>query len=522
MSLLPVGPLGGAQLNQIANAIRLNGASSYLTRTNVASPTNANIWTLSVWIKEVILTPSTSQRILYITAGGGAGLAIYVGGNGLRLISDGSGLLTTTQVFRDFTGHFHFLFSYNSGAWTLEVNGVSVATGTNTIAGINAASTVQSFGGASSGDYLNGYFSNLCFVDGQALTSSSFGYTDINGQWRSNTKQQLQAVVASGNNSGLWTFEDGTSTTTLGYDYSGKSNNLSLTGLVRNGSWEDCWVYDTPTNNYPTMNPLAKSLNMGTIGNGALTNSTAVAEGNMYATMALPTSGKYYWEVLNTGGNLMFGLCNYLATDGYAWASGTAGIFYYTNGAIYLNGGVVASYSAAALGDVIGILADVDAGTVSFYKNGTLMGTRSRTCAGMLPAVSDGTSGAGYTYSINFGQIPVSGVGYDATAKGQFKYAVPSGAKALCTANIPDGTVTTSGTFTGNALADGPFVWCNGTPTGLTINGNAVTFGTHADKLAGGFKVKSAAAGYNASGSNTFSVTSNSGVFRYNDAEVNP
>ena len=109
----------------------------------------------------------------------------------------------------------------------------------------------------------------------------------------------------------------------------------------------------------------------------------------------------------------------------------------------------------------------------------------------------------------NFGQRP-------------FNNAPPTGFVALNTNNIPTGTVTLTGTFTGNANADGTFVWLNGTPTALTINGNAVVWGTHADKLANGFKVRTAAATHNAAGSNTYVVTTAGNVFREQLAQTNP
>jgi hypothetical protein len=84
------------------------------------------------------------------------------------------------------------------------------------------------------------------------------------------------------------------------------------------------------------------------------------------------------------------------------------------------------------------------------------------------------------------------------------------------------GTVTTSGSFTGNADANGPFVFLNGVPTAMTINGNAITFGTHADKLANGFKVRSSSSSYNASGSNTYSVSTTGEVLKYEVAQPNP
>ena len=96
----------------------------------------------------------------------------------------------------------------------------------------------------------------------------------------------------------------------------------------------------------------------------------------------------------------------------------------------------------------------------------------------------------------------------------------------LCQANLDAaGTVTVSGTFTGNASADGPCVWMNGVPKTLTINSNAVTFGTDADKLATGFKVRTSSASYNTAGSNTWTATIDSdlqNIFKYNNAEGNP
>jgi hypothetical protein len=113
---------------------------------------------------------------------------------------------------------------------------------------------------------------------------------------------------------------------------------------------------------------------------------------------------------------------------------------------------------------------------------------------------------------VNFGQRP-------------FSYTPPTGFKALNTANLASTAVSTSGTFTGNASADGPFVWTNGNPATLTINGNAVTFGTHADKTAGGFKLRSSSSSYNASGSNTWTATAGKRfvqVKKPNNAQVNP
>lgn len=114
----------------------------------------------------------------------------------------------------------------------------------------------------------------------------------------------------------------------------------------------------------------------------------------------------------------------------------------------------------------------------------------------------------------NFGQRPWQSTG------------PTGGQKALHTGNLTNTTPITSGSFTGNVSADGPPIWCNGTPETLTINGNAVTWGTHADKTAGGFKLRTSSASYNSSGSNTWTATylspSSKSAFKYQLAKANP
>ena len=91
----------------------------------------------------------------------------------------------------------------------------------------------------------------------------------------------------------------------------------------------------------------------------------------------------------------------------------------------------------------------------------------------------------------------------------------------MCQANMRDfEPITTSGSFTGNASTNGPCVDIGGTPGSLTINGNAVTWGTHAYKTSYGFKVISSAATYNAAGTNTFVVTSPGATRRFSIAQT--
>jgi len=155
---------------------------------------------------------------------------------------------------------------------------------------------------------------------------------------------------------------------------------------------------------------------------------------------------------------------------------------------------------------------DADVGTLVFYKNGTGQGIAftGLTNGPYFPSHGDGSGSAGTQVAYNFGQRP-------------FYYGIPNGFKSLCQANLADNeTITTGGTFTGNLNADGPYIDLKGTPTAMTINGNAVTFGTHADKTAFGFKLRTASSSYNNTGSNTYSITSTGPKRKYALAKANP
>jgi hypothetical protein len=173
------------------------------------------------------------------------------------------------------------------------------------------------------------------------------------------------------------------------------------------------------------------------------------------------------------------------------------------------NGSYLSATPTFTYGDVIGIAYDADAGTVTFYKNNTAQ----------TPVVTGVTGTYAPAFSINYYTAPTLNVNF---GQQPFSYTPPTGFVRLNAYNISAGTITTSGSFTGNALADGPFIWLNGTPTAMTINGNAVTFGTHADKLANGFKVRTTSTSYNSTGSNTYSVSTTDAQFKYEIAQGNP
>ena len=490
-------------ISPISNSLRLrSAASAYLSRT-FGAPTDNKKWTWRGMVKRGAI--SSANTFVLFNAGNIGTNEVVLGfyNDTLYCYQVSSSTVTlnkiSSTVYRDPSAWYDVVFVYDSANATAEdrfkayINGVRVtAWGTNTNLPLNQASLANSAIRNSIGiaEYtsrypFDGYLSRVCFVDGQALDPSYFGYTDTaTGQWVSRTPSAINSLVGSwGKNGDLWDFDNGTSLTTLGYGkYNSVNwtlNNISITAGVTYD-----WMTDTPTNNYAVLNPLDKVTT--SVLAGANLETTSVAAQASIGSIGVD-SGKWYWEF------------KYSA----ATASQSVGV--------YKTSATTATITATT--NVIGVRFDVGAGTLDYTVDGTNYTSISTglTSGPYFPYASSATNAKNIYF--NAGQRP-------------FTYTPPTGYKALCTANLTSDTVTTSGTFTGNANADGPFVWCNGTPETLTINSNAVTFGTHADKLANGFKLRTASASYNTAGSNTWTATvlspSSKSAFRNQRAKGNP
>jgi hypothetical protein len=269
-------------------------------------------------------------------------------------------------------------------------------------------------------------------------------------------------------------------------------------------------MVDTPTQNYATLNPLFPTVGgfgfTPTEANLRLTLSTGANAFYGEKGMQVPSTGKWYWDCTvvtrdpAAGAWILLGIiASNLDLAVNTWLGSYNGGYDYANtGNKEANTSSVAYGATYTNGDVIGVAFDVDAATLTFYKNGVSQGlafSSVTTASGFCPAFQIYRSaGTAQDIAPNFGQRP-------------FTYTPPTGFKALCTANEAITAPTASGTFAGTLNADGPFVWIGGVPSTLTINSNAVTFGTHADKTAGGFKLRTASASYNNTGSNTWSAT---------------
>ena len=462
---------GAAAAYQIERSLRFNSSdSAYLSRTP-ASAGNRKTWTWAGWVKRSAaqqtyqsLFTTTSNNFIFRFENDALTYYDYNG-------SSFNSTLQTAAVYRDYSAWMHVVFAYDSTNATsterirLYVNGSRItqfASGTYSV--VYPSSNADSYcnnnvehriGGESqfSSRLFNGYLADIHFIDGQALTPSSF--TEVSA-----TTGQLVPKAYSGSfgTNGFWLkFSDNSAATatTLGKDYSGNSNNWTPNNLsVTAGAGNDS-LTDTPTSygtdtgaggevrgNYCTWNPVAKSSTASTFTNGNLDITTpSSGGGNVFGTFALPSSGKWYWEVLYISGNTaMIGISPYSPTANNQTVTGA--IFYYTDGRKFISGTGTTYGASYTTNDVIGIAVDVDAGTITFYKNGASQGAISGTVSELFPSLTDGSGAAGDSFATNFGQRP-------------FAYPV-SGFKALCDTNLPAPVVAKPSTafdvklYTGN------------------------------------------------------------------------
>ena len=471
---------------EVSRSLRFNSAdTAYLNRTP-ASASNRKTWTWSGWVKR------SKLGVAYTFLFGVSNSASNASWNGLTFGSNGvadtlgfqqwtSTYRTTTQVFRDAGGWLHIVCALDTTQATsadrvkLYVNGSQItAFSTSTDPTQNSDLVINSDVLHSLGRDIqqsvnfDGYMTEINFVDGQALEPSSFGETDADtGVW--NPKAYTGTY---GTNGFYLKFADnsGTTSTTLGKDSSGNSNNwtpnnFSVTAGVGNDSLVDSPTsYGTDTGaggevrgNYATMNPLRPA----SYGAAILTNGSLNAAQNTTAYVSSTStigvsSGKWYWEVTCgvAGFVTSIGITSNLAANGFTTGMAT----YHYDGTKYI-GATNSAYGAAYTNnDVIGFALDLDAGTLVCYKNGASQGT-----------LTSGLSGTYYAYTIlygsnnvnfNFGQRP-------------FAYTAPSGFKALCTQNLS--TVNSIGQ-TSSTLASKYFNPILYTGTGATLGVTGVGF----------------------------------------------
>ena len=465
LQLINTFPSGGFA---VKNSLRFrSSASAYLSKTFGSG--NTTTWTWSCWYKRGAL--ASSNVFISASNGGGSGgywcQAILNSSDQLEFIvfSGGVGSISgrkiTNAVYRDPSAWYNITFVFNTTASNAEdrmqiwVNGSRITSwATNTLISqnfsgyINDSSYTHEIGAlyySPNVNFLDGYMAEINFIDGQALTPSSFGAFDAtSGVW-----QPVRYSGTYGTNGFYLKFSDTTSTTTLCYDYSGNGNNWTPNNIsLTSGSTYDSML-DSPTNydnggtgvgNYCTLNPLYMiSPSIFGAGYSTLSNANLTSTGDNTTSAGTfgVSSGKWYFEIVRTSGN----------------AGDTNGVGFYLSGqnieAIYRDNGqfryagTQTSYGASwdSNNITIGVALDLDSTSITFYKDGVSQGVaKNNLPAGVwIPFIYNRLTS---TIQANFGQRP-------------FAYTPPSGYKALNTQNLPAASIVNGASFMAATLYTG-------------------------------------------------------------------
>ena len=434
----------------IANSLRLReSATASLSRTP-SSSSNRTTWTWSGWVKLGNLSGGTSGYQRLFSAG--SQTEVYLFNNQLALAADSATTsVRTSAVYRDPSAWYHFVAAFDTNNATatdrmrLYINGQRCTAFANNVSpSLGYSGDINSTNAHALGrrpgfndSYLDGYLSEVNFIDGQALDPSYFGVTNSDGVWTPKAY-----TGAYGTNGFYLKFNDGSNLTNLCLDRSGNGNNWTATNVSLTAGATYDWMVDTPTNNYGVVSPLAIGAD-ATISNANLSVSygTSATVGTTVGSFGMP-SGKWYWEVTVTAsslaaGTMFIGVVN-VSNPTQAGAQpgiNANGWSYYGNLAIKKNNDTNTAYGATfgTVGDVIGVALDADSGTLEFFKNGTSQGvafTGMPITSPFFAAFGDGSVGNTFTLACNFGQQP-----YTYTNAGVNRPA--STFKALCTSNLP-------------------------------------------------------------------------------------
>ena len=480
-TLIPLFNSGGGASYSISRSLRFNSAdSAYLSRTP-ASAGNRKTWTWAGWVKRSGL--GGDQEIIVAESGSDVTELYFTSDTIWFYQYNGSyqGQLITTQVFRDPSSWYHLVAVYDADNATasdrmrLYINGNRItqfSTSQNLSPGTQSAlnSTYSHYigaRGAIGSRYLSGYLADIYFIDGQALTPSSFTETDAT------TGQLIPKAYTGSYGSQGWhlEFADNSSNTatTLGKDTSGNSpannwtpNNLSVTAGAGNdslvdfpsSSGTDTGVGGQVRGNYCTLNPLDKGSNV-TLTNGNLDVSTNSTWNSVRATFGI-TSGKWYWEyTMSAAGYTMVGIGTAAASLAIYIGDSASGYAFYSLNGNKWNSGTAASYgNSFTTNDVVGVAFDADSGKIWFSKNGTWQASGDP-AAGTNAAYTSIPSSTYFPTISQDNSLPASTGGTLNAGSRPFAYTAPSGFKALNTANLPAPLVTKPNTVFDTVLYTG-------------------------------------------------------------------
>ena len=437
----------------ITSSLRFNGTNSRLESPTFGGD-EGDTWTWSAWVK--FTNQAADKRgTLFGVAGNNASLYFDSSGQDfLSINDDGDVVRSTSRLLRDPSSWYHICLNGNGTLNKLWINGVLATFDTNANLGKINEAVVHYIGYSINSDYyFDGLIADVNFVDGTALDYSAFA------EFRNGILIPIEPNVTYSDNGFRLQFKQtGTSANASGIGADTSGNNKHFT--VTNFDAHDV-LPDSPENNFPTFNALLTT-NTGSLSEGNLKSNSVVGGGSKYGTNGstfLLKSGKWYAEMLMIGGSSIGATFSGAVTyrnDSSTRIGFDIAIVYTT--VIYSNGGVVQSgLSGISAGDVFGFAVDVDNKTCQVYKNGSTYGSQIDWSGNTY--ADNGFSGLGHghgsslsnsTIAVNYGQdssfagnkTSGSENAQDANGIGDFYDTVPSDFLALCSANLPEPTIS--------------------------------------------------------------------------------
>ena len=496
MSILPASSSGEVSTgfyNGVATqSLRFNDASqNYLTRTP-ASAGSRTTWTWSGWFKigtdpslyHNLFTSNTNYDQIRFDPAGRIIFGVYTSGGAAN-----AGTFTTKQRFRDCSNWYHFGFVWDTSNATagdrqrMYVNGIRILNDDLTVTTTPSLNAVSNFNNeqmsigrreSTNALYMDGYLSEVNFLDGIAVshTQNSAGdyVWDEFGEFKNGVWIPKAYTGSYGTNGFRLEFKQtgdgssGGSSTTRGADTSGNNNHFQdLNFGADHANLPDC-----PENNFMTFNPLhyADTSSLSNLLREGSLHAHCDSDDGIFTTMEIPTSGKWYVEILFVDASKPMGCyilgnrhetrddwthaSNYTSfLEGFSIQGSTNKVFEYGGSEI----GGAGSHSANT---IYAFLIDVDNSTYDIYQNDSKIldagsfnhpGATIGAILGMGNNSDSGTNDA--DFRLNAGQdssfqgtiTSGSSNESDANGIGDFYYSTKGGL-ALCSANLPDTTLS--------------------------------------------------------------------------------
>ncbi len=477
--------VGGTQSTgyEISNSLRFNDGDSPSLAITPGSAGDRKTFTYSGWVKRSSVEEDNGQDHLFMVNGGNADdtwFQLRFEDNDLVVSSYNARMVRTDRKFRDPSAWYHIVVAVDTTQGTasnrvkLYVNGVQETTFSTTSypsqdsnTGVNG--TYRHFIGAEggtsgngSGNFYDGYMTEVHLIDGSALTPTSFGEFNDNGIWI-----PKQYTGSYGTNGFFLEFKQtGTSQNSsgIGADTSGNDNHFAVNNFSALEVTED-----TCTNNFATLNPLFRSRfdNDGSYSEGNVQISFTAdnaKRGYGFSTFGV-TSGKWYWEVLvSTVARANTGIGDINAIAGYTGPiydeNPSKGFIVNYNGQIEENATATSYANSLSNGDTVMWALDMDNHRAYYGINGTWQDSGDPTSGStgtgdvttqisdqshlntgepMFPFCLDASTSGESNFKWNFGNpFHTINSGNNDGKYGNFEYAPPSGYYALCTKRLAE------------------------------------------------------------------------------------